>query len=553
MTANPANGAAPAIGEIEFQIMWNRLIAVVEEQAQALRRTAFSPIVRESGDLSAGYFHPDGRMIAQAVTGTPGHVNTMAASVLHFLRLFPAQSMREGDVFITNDPWMGTGHLHDFVAVTPAFYRGTMVGLFASTCHFMDVGGIGFGPDGRDVFEEGFYVPPTALIAAGEINQTLISLARANSRYPAEFEGDLMSLVACNQIGVNRLTDMLDEFDLTDLTPLCDQIVSRSRQAALRAIAALPKGVAEAEMVMDGYDKPVKLKARTEISADHINVDFTGTSGLSARGINVPISYAQAYSTYALACALFPEVPNNSGSLSVVTVTAPADTIVNALRPAPVSSRHVIGQMLPDVVYGCVAQLVPQNVLAEGASALWNLILEDAHDACLTQGITSTRRFSALSVQTGGTGARSRLDGLNATAFPSGVSGVPVEILETLTPLIFWRKELRSGSGGDGEFRGGLGQSIEIGHREGHPFYIYAALDRIENPARGRFGGEHGAPGVVALKSGTKLKGKGKQIIPAGDRLLVETPGGGGYGHAENRSVEHRKADLRNELTKRND
>lgn len=539
----------PVIGEIEFQIMWNRLIAVVEEQAQALRRTAFSPIVRESGDLSAGYFHPDGRMIAQAVTGTPGHVNTMAASVMHFLRLFPAATMREGDVYITNDPWMGTGHLHDFVAVTPAFHRGAMVGLFASTCHFMDVGGIGFGPDGRDVFEEGFYIPPIALIAEGRVNETLVTLARANSRYPAELEGDLMSLVACNQIGVNRLADMLMEFGLLELTPLCDQIVSRSRAAALKAIAELPKGTAQAEMVMDGYDRPVTLMARTQIADDHISVDFEGTSGLSARGINVPISYAQAYSTYAIACALFPEVPNNSGSLSVVTVTAPADTIVNAQRPAPVSSRHVIGQMLPDVVYGCLAQLVPKNVLAEGASALWNLILEDAQDACLTQGIGSTRRFSALSVQTGGTGARSSLDGLSATAFPSGVSGVPIEILETLTPLVFWRKELRAGSGGDGEFRGGLGQSIEIGHRDGHPFYIYAALDRIDNPARGRFGGEGGAPGVVALKSGGKLKGKGKQLVPAGDRLVVATPGGGGYGQPAARSTSARETDHRNGLT----
>lgn len=536
------------IGEIDFQIMWNRLIAVVEEQAQALRRTAFSPIVRESGDLSAGYFHPDGRMIAQAVTGTPGHVNTMAASVLHFLDLYPAETMRQGDVYITNDPWMGTGHLHDFVAVTPAFYKGRMVGLFASTCHFMDVGGIGFGPDGRDVFEEGFYVPPLPMIAAGEIDKTLITLARSNSRYPAELEGDLMSLVACNGIGVKRLTDMLDEFGLTDLTSLCDQIVARSRTAALKAIAELPKGVAKSEMTIDGYDHPVILSATTRIDNDHITIDFDGTSGLSARGINVPISYAQAYSTYAIACALFPGVPNNSGSLSVVSVTAPTDSIVNALRPAPVSSRHVIGQMLPDVVYGCLAQIVPKQVLAEGASALWNLILEDAHDACLTQGISATRRFSALSVQTGGTGARSCLDGLNATAFPSGVSGVPVEILETLTPLIFWRKELRPGSGGAGEFRGGLGQTIEIGHRDGHPFYIYAALDRILHPARGRFGGENGAPGKLGLKSGGRLKGKGKQLVPAGDRLVVETPGGGGYGEPAKRDVESSSFDRRNGL-----
>ncbi|BCG82107.1 N-methylhydantoinase B [Mesorhizobium sp. 113-3-3] len=538
----------PAIEEIEFQIMWNRLIAVVEEQAQALRRTAFCPIVRESGDLSAGFFHPDGRMIAQAVTGTPGHVNTMAASVRHFLARFPASSMKDGDVYITNDPWLGTGHLHDFVAVTPAFFAGSMVGLFASTCHFMDVGGIGFGPDGRDVFEEGFYVPPMKMIAEGKRDETLITLARSNSRYPAEMEGDLMSLAACNAIGVGRLREMLREFPLGDLTPLCDQIVSRSREAAIAAIAGLPAGTTTAEMMIDGYDKPVALVASTTISNDLIKIDFTGTSGLSARGINVPLSYAQAYSTYAIACALFPQVPNNSGSLSVVEVTAPKDTIVNAQRPAPVSSRHVIGQMLPDVVYGCLAQIVPDKVLAEGASSLWNLILEDAHDACLTQGIGHTARFSALSVQTGGTGARPNDDGLSATAFPSGVSGVPIEILETMTPLVFWRKELRAGSGGQGRFRGGLGQTIEIGHRDNHPFYIYAALDRIEHMARGRFGGEQGGAGYVGLKSGPRLRGKGKQLVPAGDTLVVQTPGGGGYGPAGERDSARIEADRINQL-----
>ncbi|TPK62412.1 hydantoinase B/oxoprolinase family protein [Mesorhizobium sp. B2-4-15] len=538
----------PAIDEIEFQIMWNRLIAVVEEQAQVLRRTAFSPIVRESGDLSAGFFHPDGRMIAQAVTGTPGHVNTMAASVRHFLARYPATSMKDGDVYITNDPWLGTGHLHDFVAVTPAFLGDVMVGLFASTCHFMDVGGIGFGPDGRDVFEEGFYVPPMKMIAEGMLDATLMILARSNSRYPAEMEGDLMSLAACNAIGVDRLREMLREFELGDLTLLCDQIVGRSREAALAAIAGLPQGVTRGEMVIDGYDKPVTLVATTTISKDLISVDFTGTSGLSARGINVPLSYAQAYSTYAIACALFPGVPNNSGSLSVVEVTAPQDTIVNAQRPAPVSSRHIIGQMLPDVVYGCLAQVVADRVLAEGASALWNLILEDAYDACLTQGIGQTARFSALSVQTGGTGARSNEDGLSATAFPSGVSGVPIEILETMTPLIFWRKELRSGSGGHGRFRGGLGQTIEIGHRDNHPFYIYAALDRIEHPARGRFGGQDGIAGYVGLKSGTRLRGKGKQLVPAGDTLVVQTPGGGGYGPVEEREPGRIETDRDNQL-----
>ncbi len=522
-----------ALAEIDIQIAWRRLLAIVEEQAQALRRTAFSPIVRESGDLSAGFFDAAGRMIAQAVTGTPGHVNTMAASVLHFIERFPAAAAVEGDVLVTNDPWLGTGHLHDFVVVTPAFHGGKLAGYFAATCHFMDVGGIGFGPDGRDVFEEGFYVPPMYLVQAGVPNRVLIDLIRANSRYPDEAEGDLMSLAACNDIGGRRLGEMMAAFRLSSIDQIGDAIVSRSRAAALAKISGLPYGSYTAEMTMDGYESPVSLCATLTIDAEGVAVDFGGTSGQSGRGINVPLAYAQAYTAFGLACVIFPDVPNNTGTLSVMRITAPENCILNARRPAPVSSRHVVGQMLPDVVFGCLAQVIPDRVMAEGASSLWNLILEDAHDACLAQGIRCTQRFSALSVQTGGTGARSSLPGLNATAFPSGVAGVPVEILETITPLVFWRKELREGSGGAGRQAGGLGQVIEIGHRDGHPFYLFAALDRIDHPARGRFGGGNGAPGRVRLADGTKLRGKGKQLVSTNARLIVETPGGGGYGEVQ--------------------
>ena len=462
-SATPSDAAA----EIDFQIVWSRLIAVVEEQAQALRRTAFSPIVRESGDLSAGFFDPNGRMIAQAVTGTPGHVNTMAASVLHFIDRFPPAAAEPGDVLVTNDPWLGTGHLHDFVVVTPTFHQGRLVGYFASTCHFMDVGGIGFGPDGRDVYEEGFYVPPMYLLRAGIVDRTLVDFVRANSRYPAEAEGDLMSLATCNDIGGRRLGEMLRDIDEIALKKICDRIVARSRGAALARIAELPRGSVNAEMTIDGYEGPVTLRAKLTVEADGLTVDYSGTSGISGRGINVPIAYAQAYTAFGLACAIFPHVPNNSGTLSVMRITAPEQCILNAQRPAPVSSRHVVGQMLPDVVFGCLAQIIPERVMAEGASSLWNLILEDAQDACLSQDIGPTERFSALSVQTGGTGARSSLDGLSATAFPSGVAGVPVEIIETITPLIFWRKELRDGSGGIGRYERQAcdGCSLRVGPR----------------------------------------------------------------------------------------
>src|SRR6516225_7826994 len=217
---------ARAIGAIELQIMWDRLIAVVEEQAQALLRTAFSPIVREAGDLSAGVFDAKGRMLAQAVTGTPGHVNSMAESVKHFVRHFPIAEMKEGDAYITNDPWMGTGHLNDFVITTPCFHNGKPVGLFSCTSHLMDIGGIGFGPDATDVFMEGLYIPMLKLIDAGVVNETLMAMIRANTRLPIDTEGDTYSLAACNDVGCRRLNEMMDEFGLDRLDTLADHIIA---------------------------------------------------------------------------------------------------------------------------------------------------------------------------------------------------------------------------------------------------------------------------------------------------------------------------------------
>jgi N-methylhydantoinase B len=521
-------------GEIERQIMWNRLNAIVEEQAQVLLRTAFSPIVREAGDLSAGVFDTQGRMLAQAVTGTPGHVNSMAESVKHFIRHFGLDAMRPGDAYITNDPWMGTGHLNDFVITTPAFHKGRLVGLFSCTSHLIDIGGIGFGPDATDVFMEGLYIPFLKLMEEGRVNETLMAMIRANTRLPVDTVGDTYSLAACNDVGCRRLTEMMDEFGLDDLDALGSHICDRSREAVEAEIARLPQGSWTNTMVTDGYESPVSLTATVTVSERGIHVDYTGTSPVAGRGINVPLAYTTAYTVFGLACIVGSRIPNNAGSLAPLTVSAPGGCILNAPKPAPVCSRHVIGQMLPDVVFGCLRQAIPDRVPAEGTSCLWNLNVRGK----VKGGAGGNYGFSMAFTSNGGTGARPRSDGLSATAYPSGVKGTPVEIAEQITPLLFWRKEYRPDSGGPGRMRGGHGQIIEIESRVGEPFELLAAYDRIEHPARGRDGGENGAPGSVSLKSGRKLKGKGFLMVPAGDRLVVETPGGGGLGTPAERDAE---------------
>ena len=530
--------------------MWDRLIAIVEEQAQTLIRTAFSNTVREAGDLSAGVFDLSGRMVAQAVTGTPGHVNAMAASVSHFIAKYPLEQMEEGDVYITNDPWLATGHLHDFTVVTPAFRDGAIVALFASTCHVVDVGGLGFGPDGRQVFEEGIYLPIMPLAKRGKMNQTLLEIVRANVREPLLLEGDFFSLIACNETGVRRLLEMMVEFGLSEIDSLSNLILSRSRNAMLEDIRKLPFGVYRNSMRIDGYENEVDLVAQVTIGSDGIDVDFSGTSLISEYGINVPLPYTQAYASFGVRCVVGPTVPNNAGSLGPIRVTAPEGSILNAPSPCAVAVRHAIGQMLPDVMLGCLDQVVPGLAPAEGTSCLWNFVLYGGHGIS-GGGFANAAPFTVTMFHNGGTGARPSKDGLSATSYPSGVRNTPVEINESIAPVRVWRKEYRIDSGGAGKFRGGLGQIMEIGNAEGAPFALSSMFDRVKHAPRGRAGGLSGACGAVRLKSGRILPAKGRTQIAANEHLVLEMPGGGGHGIPSSRETKHIEADLRDELITR--
>ncbi len=535
-----------ATSAVTHQVMWNRLISVVEEQAQALVRTAFSTSVREAGDLSAGVYDTDGRMLAQAVTGTPGHVNAMADAVAHFIRRIGRDNIFEDDVYITNDPWEGTGHLHDITVVSPTFHNGTHVGFFACTAHIVDIGGRGFGADANSVYEEGLYIPIMKFAERGEVDKTLIRIVRGNVREPDQLVGDIYALATCNEIGHRRLNDMMDEFALSDLKDIATFILDNSRTATLERINALAAGSATGEMAIDGYSHPVTLKVRLDIEKDRIVCDFDGTSGLDKKGINVPMVYTKAYACYALKCAIAPEIPNNAASLAPFEITAPENTIVNAPHPAPVALRHVIGHMLPDTVYDALDKLLPRTVPAAGAGCLCNfqVSLRPRTDLDLNEIDRESADYRAhqrairsevLTFNSGGSGARPTSDGMNATAFPSGVMTMPVEATENTGPVIIWRKELRPDSGGAGEHRGGLGQYMEVGAVAGHEFDFSAMFDRVNHPAHGRQGGHDGAATTIAQDDGTPMQGKGKQFVAHGRKVMLAFPGGAGYGEPSDR------------------
>ena len=520
--------------KVSYQVMWNRLISIVEEQAQALVRTAFSTSVREAGDLSAGVYNESGEMLAQAVTGTPGHVNAMADSVAHFIRRIQKKNMMEGDIYITNDPWEGTGHLHDITVVTPSFYRKELIGFFACTAHIVDIGGRGFGADANSVYEEGLYLPIMKFADQGEVNQTLLTIVRGNVREPDQVVGDIFALGTCNEIGHRRLIEMMNEFGLGNLNIISKFIFEHSMKATIEKINALPMVTKRGSMKIDGYDKFIDLKVKVSIVKNRILCDFEGTSAVDRKGINVPLVYTKAYACYAIKCAIAPDIPNNAASLEPFEILAPEGCILNAKHPAPVALRHVIGHLIPDTVYAALDKIIPNTVPAEGAGSLCNFQVS-LRPSSTSNSLYKAQRAEVLMFNSGGSGARPTLDGMNATAFPSGVMTMPIEATEHTGPIIIWKKELRPDSGGVGKFRGGLGQLITIGAYEGYEFDVSLMFDRVHNPPLGRKGGLPGGATVVTKDDGSKLRGKGIQFVEEGRVVEMSLPGGAGYGAPKDR------------------
>jgi N-methylhydantoinase B/oxoprolinase/acetone carboxylase alpha subunit len=512
---------------IELEILWSNLIGIVSEQAKALQRIAFSPIVREAGDLASGLFDAQGRMVAQANTGTPGHINSLAAAGKTLAGLFHNQLV-PGDVIITNDPWMSAGHFFDITILTPIFWDERLIGYIGSTIHHTDIGGYGIGAGARDIHEEGLWIPPSKFYEAGEPNALLHAIIGRNVRTPDHVFGDLSAQVSSGRSGGERLIALCRRSGLADIEALSEEIISRSEEATRRAIRALPAGTWHGESRFDvpGGDV-IELKAAVTVDnvAGDVTIDFTGSSGASPLGINVVMNYTHAYSTFAVRSCLNPEQPNNYGSLAPIKVTAPQGSIVNAAYPSPLNARHVVGMFVPMPILKALAQVIPDRVLAEGSGAVWTVQI---------QGKTASGEAftSSMFNYSGGMGARMTKPGPSATCYPTGVAAVPVEILEASMPIVFDRRELRLGSGGAGRSRGGDGQIIGFHMRTEAPWLLNAVPSRLDDGPEGLAGGGPGAAGRF-LVNGKSTSEARKMTMAPGDVVLLETPGGGGYGAAE--------------------
>lgn len=524
--------------QIVLDVLWNRLIATVNEQAVALMRSSFTSIVREAGDLSAGVFDRRGRMVAQAVTGTPGHINSMATGLAHMLERFPLDTLRPGDVLVTNDPWKAASQLNDITIATPVFRGGRAIAVFANCCHALDIGGRGLSADSRSVFEEGIFIPVMKLHEGGRPVEAIFELLRANVRTPDEVIGDIHSQIVGNEVGARQLLSFLDEFGLEDIEAVSDAIIDRSEQAMRGRIRSLPDGSYPFALTLDGFGDAIRIEAKVIVAGDELTVDFDGTSGAVSLGINVCLNYTRAYTTYGVKCAISPDVPNNEGSFRPVAVQAAPGSILNARYPAAVGGRHLVGHFLPAAVMGALAGLMPQRVMAPGADGLWDTHIAGAETA-------TGRHFSFSWFSAGGTGALAGKDGLSATAYPSGIAGVPAEVMETIAPLVIRRRELRQDSGGAGQYRGGLGQTLEIEVRTAEDYLFSGLYERVRNPAPGLHGGLPGAPGRIATNNGVAVEPKISRLLPPDTVVTLQLPGGGGYGSPRARDPGALRADLR--------
>lgn len=522
--------ATTKLDPVTLEILWQSLISTVNEQAQALQRAAFSPIVREAGDLANAVFDSRGRMVAQAVTGTPGHINSLAIGAAKILEEHPIESLTPGDVLITNDPYKTAGQLLDVTVLVPAWRNGKPIAFFGSTIHHTDVGGYGIGAGGRDVFEEGLWIPICKLMngnadGTAERNEDVWRFILSNVRQPDHMTGDLHAQMASGQVGAQRLLTLCNTFGLADIEDLADEIINRSEDATRDSIRSLKAGSYLASAVLDLADGSViDIVCSLEIDpeAGEITVDYEGTSEASPWGINVVKNYTHAYTTFTVRSVLNPDIPNNHGSLAPIKVLAPAGSIVNAVLPQPGTARHVVGMFLPNALLKALAHVKPENSMAEGSGAVWTMQVNGNYP-------DGSPFITAMFTYAGGVGARASKPGLNACSYPTGVSAVPIEVVEASAPIRFLEKSLRPESGGPGAQQGGQGQVIEFVVDTEKPWQLNAVTSRLSDPPQGVFGGSPGATGSFKV-NGEAVQTQARITLSGEDIVRLELPGGGGYG-----------------------
>lgn len=517
----------PTFDAVSLGIMWDRLVSLTDEIVSTLVRSSFSTIVYESYDLSCVVLDPDCNSIAQGTFGIPAFIGSAPVTARHMLKRFPAETLKPGDIIVTNDPWLGTGHLFDITMMRPVFRKGRIVAYTVSITHLPDIGGNGFGSSATEFYQEGIRIPISKLYEAGRLNELLVDIIRSNVRVPEQVMGDVMANVSCNEVGGREILAFMDEYGIEDLMPLSRAVRSQSEAAMRAKIAELKDGTYRNRIEVEGFHGAATFAVAVEKRGDGVSFDFAGTSGMVRAGVNVPFCYTNAMALHAIKSLTLPSIPNNGGSVAPVKVSAPEGCILNAIPPFPTGGRHAMGHFITPLIYGALAEAAPDRVQAD--SGMMNLITFQGRRR-------DERAFSALYFASGGYGALSGMDGWSTLPHPSNMAVVPVEVWETLTHMTILDKKLKPDSGGPGRWRGGLGQEVRLRNDTGATLVMLGMGNRTDFPARGVFGGTNGSLRVHSV-DGETVHAKGRIEIAPGAVMTVVEAGGGGYGDPKARDA----------------
>ena len=530
---------AKKLDPVRLGLIWRRMDGIVDQVAETFVRAAFSVVVRDNYDMAFSLFDERGRQLTQSKRSIPSFMGTLPRTLQAVLEKHPADTLAPGDTIITNDSWIGTGHLNDISMIHPIFRYGTLIAFAASTAHTVDNGGAP-SPSARDRYEEGLTIPICKIVEAGTESPVVLSFLEENLRQPTETLGDIRAQFAAYRDCARMLNRLFDEEEIDGLAVVADEIIKRSELSMKAAIEALPDGTYTDGFDIDGVDQPLRVECTVTINGNTISIDFTGTSGQVLWPINSVLNYTQAYACYAVKCLLDPNAPNNAGTLAPITVSAPEGCLLNATPPAPVWGRHLSGHYVPPAIFGALAEVLPDKICAESGSPLWNVYFSGKKP-------NGDGNFVKMFFMNGGHGARSHGDGPGCLSFPSNVSNQPIEAFEHQAPLLVTEKALVPDTGGAGKYRGGNAQRIGFISRSDQPVTMTIRHERVGFPPRGLLGGEVGSVGIDMV-NGQKIPAKSRTELKPGDEVSFQTPGGGGLFPPSEREPEMIENDARSGL-----
>ena len=534
---------------VTIQILWNRLITIVDEAATGLMRTAYTPSVKEYYDFCCALFDTNAQMLSHSTVTTAGFLGIVPEVMRNFLKQHPPESLMPGDAIITNDPWIASGHLIDISIASPIFHRDRIVGYTLCIVHHLDMGGRMSTLESKDMFEEGLKIPILKLFEAGKLNETVFEFIRANIRVPDKVLGDVRAQLVANNICARGLKKLLDEYDLEGLEELGSEVIQRTETSLRRKISALPDGAYRNDVILPeipGCEDKIEVKTLVTVAGDEVTIDYTGSSGEVGVAINCSYNMTRSYTSYPIKLALDPYVPNNDGGLRPIKVIAPEGTIVNSRPPAATWGRTMISHLFPEIVFAAMENIMPETILASNGGS-------PANEIYLHGRLRDGRSFLAISQHSGGFGASARFDGYSCLCFPNNTRNIPVEVTENESRMYYLRKELRTDSGGPGCNRGGLGQEVEFSILDGGN---ELARD-VESSVRLSGRTEDGSFPVFGIRGGQNGRGSGMWLnekpvdhgvyrrLAPGDRVRFILSGGGGYGNPFERDPERVLADVK--------